>query len=95
EEELAAKLQQGETSLLSHKACVNYRRQNIEETNICGRLVRAAFGTADSGWPLICGIDRCYKQIGVANWGSRCHSKSPRACTRVSAHRHQISSVPN
>lgn len=43
EEELAARLQQAEISLLSHEDCANYWGQNIEETNICGSAVGAAF----------------------------------------------------
>ncbi|KAF1446968.1 CTRA protein, partial [Pygoscelis papua] len=94
-EELAARLQQAEISLLSHEDCANYWGQNIEETNMCGRPVGAAF-CMDSGWPLICVVDGRYKLIGIASWGSdKCHPESPTVYTRVSAYRHWISSVTN
>ncbi|NXE18241.1 CTRB1 protein, partial [Ardeotis kori] len=95
-EELAARLQQAEISLLSHEDCANGWSQNIEGIDICGRAVRAAFCTGDSGWPLICVTDVHCKLAGTASWDSdKCHPKSPTAYIRVSAYRHWISSVTN
>ncbi|NXU25456.1 CTRA protein, partial [Thalassarche chlororhynchos] len=96
EEELAARLQQAEISLLSHEDCANYWGQNIGATNICGRAAGAAFYMGDSRWPLIHVIDGHYKLVGIASWGSdKCHPESPTVYTRVSAYRHWILSVTN
>ncbi|NXQ80050.1 CTRB protein, partial [Nyctibius grandis] len=95
-EELPARLQQVEISLLFHENCANYQGQNIEETNIRRRAAGADFCVGDSGWLLICVIDRHYKLVGIASWGSdKCHPESPTVYTRVSAYRHWISSVTN
>ncbi|XP_026719332.1 transmembrane protease serine 3-like [Athene cunicularia] len=93
-EELAARLQQAEISLLSHEAYASYWGQNTEETNICRRAVGTAFFMGDSGWLLICQIDGHYKLVGIASWGhEKCCSESPVVYSSVSAY--WISSVAN
>lgn len=55
-----------------------------------------SFFQGDSGWLLICVIDRHCALFGIANWdGDKCYPESPTVCTRVSAYRHWISSVTN
>ncbi|NXL28667.1 CTRB1 protein, partial [Glaucidium brasilianum] len=93
-EELAARLQQAERSLLSHQEYVSYWGQNTEETNICRRAVGTTFFTGGSGWLLICQIDGNYKLVGIASWGhGKCCSESPVVYSSVSAY--WISSVAN
>ncbi|NXT00101.1 CTRA protein, partial [Jacana jacana] len=88
-----ARLQEAEVSLLSHQASVNYCRQNIEDTNICGGAQGAVF-LHNSGWPLICVIDGHYKPAGISSWGSdKWHPESPVVYPKVSACRHWISAV--
>ncbi|NWS51716.1 CTRB1 protein, partial [Chunga burmeisteri] len=67
EEELAARLQQAEISLLSYEACANCWGQNIEEIKICRRAVEAGFCTGGSGWLLICVFDGHYKLVSTAS----------------------------
>ncbi|NXJ59680.1 CTRA protein, partial [Rostratula benghalensis] len=96
QEELATRLQEAETSLLSHQACANYWGQNIEEANISGGDVEAGFFAwyGDSGWPLTCVNDRHYKLAGISSWGSdKCHQESPIVYPKVSACGHWISAV--
>ncbi|NXW54782.1 CTRA protein, partial [Eurystomus gularis] len=91
EEELAARLQHAEISLLSHETCASYWGQNTKGTNICGRAVGAAFCTGDSRWLLICVIDGHYKLVVIASWGcDKCHPESLTVYTRVSAFRQWI-----
>ncbi|NXH74870.1 CTRA protein, partial [Hydrobates tethys] len=86
EEELAARLQQAENSLLSHEDCANYWGQNTGETNICRRAAGAVFAQYVTDGPLISVIDGHYKLVGIASWGSdKCHPESPTVYTRVSA----------
>ncbi|NXK49272.1 CTRB1 protein, partial [Chauna torquata] len=95
-DEQGAKLQQGEVSLLSDEACVNYWGQNIEKTNVCARAAGAAVCMGYFGWPLICGTRGHYKLVGIASWASdSCRPDSPTVYTKVSAYREWISSVTN
>ncbi|NXP09514.1 CTRA protein, partial [Thinocorus orbignyianus] len=94
EEELATRLQEAEISLRSHQVCVSYWEQNIEEASICGGVVRAACCVGDSGWPLVCVIDRHYKLASISSWDSdKCHLESPVIYPKVSACGHWISTV--
>ncbi|NWW90980.1 CTRA protein, partial [Rhynochetos jubatus] len=91
-EELAARLQQAEISLLSHEDCAKYWEQNIEETNICRRASKVAF------W-MVCrrhSVNAVLHTTGTQSHGSdKCHPESPTTYSRVCACRHWISSVTN